>query len=147
MYDINLRNVKKGRGFFAIFFIFGIVFLAAPLFSLIEPFIERSKLSASTLSLPIKETNQEEDYDNSFFYSVDGVLYECSSSLIFVVPEEKIIAITSSFISLVITVSFTSLAFTPATVKITIIKHKKTRSLFNFIKVLLILFTYTYIVN
>lgn len=89
MYDINLRNVKKGRGFFAIFFIFGIVFLAAPLFSLIEPFIERSKLSASTLSLPIKETNQEEDYDNSFFYSVDGVLYECSSSLIFVVPEEK----------------------------------------------------------
>ena len=89
MYDINLRNVKKGRGFFAIFFIFGIVFLAAPLFLLIEPFIERSKLSASTLSLPIKETNQEENYDNSFFYSVDGVLYECSSSLNFVDPEEK----------------------------------------------------------
>ena len=64
MYDINLRNVKKGRGFFAIFFIFGIVFLAVPLFSIIEPFIERSKLSASTLSLPIKETNQEENYDN-----------------------------------------------------------------------------------
>lgn len=58
MYDINLRNVKRKR-FFAIFFIFGIVFLAVPLFLLIAPFIERSKLRASTLSLPIKETNQK----------------------------------------------------------------------------------------
>lgn len=85
MYDIKVDNVKKGKKFFYIFLIAGILFLAIMLGVLIINVTKLKSLDASTMSTSIDINQYINDegsdmYSPIYHYKVDGKEYTCSSN-------------------------------------------------------------------
>ena len=84
MYDIDLKNVRKGNGFYGIFLIVGLFFLAALGFVLFKPVITyfSYKGTAPVTEALLNEHNGEEGvmYSPSFVYEVKGSTYVCKTN-------------------------------------------------------------------
>lgn len=86
MYDINTENVKKGKKFFLIFIIVGIVFLIIFGAISITSFVKYKSLDYQVEAIKIDE-NSYYDSDNEimyspiYYYEVNGTSYTCKSSL------------------------------------------------------------------
>lgn len=85
MYDIKVDNVKKGKKFFYVFLIVGILFLAIMLGVLIGNVTKLKSLDASTMSTSIDINQYISDegsdmYSPIYHYKVDGKEYTCSSN-------------------------------------------------------------------
>ena len=84
MYDINLKNVKKGKGFHRIFLLAGILFFAIMVGVLVSNILREKKMDAEVMSsrVEIRERSDSDGtmYSPVYYYEVDGVEYECTSS-------------------------------------------------------------------
>lgn len=85
MYDINLKNVNKGKRFYYIFLIFGILFLLVMAGIFINNRIKASKMDSNTLSSSVEITDYIDDEGNTMYtpiyhYFVKGVEYTCKSN-------------------------------------------------------------------
>ena len=86
MYDINFKNLKKGRKFGLVFLFVGIIFLVIFGALLFGPIIKKLSLDGEVEAYNI-EINSHVDSEGStmyspiYYYSVDGVNYTCSSSM------------------------------------------------------------------
>lgn len=85
MYDINTKNVKKGKNIFYIFLLVGFLFFAIIFGVLISSIIKLKSLDATTLSTRVEIRSHISDdgatmYSPIYFYEVRGVEYSCSSS-------------------------------------------------------------------
>lgn len=85
MYDIKVDNVKKGKKFFYIFLVVGIIFLAIMLGVLIGNVIKLKSLDASTMSTSIDINQYINDegsdmYSPIYHYKVGGKEYTCNSN-------------------------------------------------------------------
>ncbi len=84
MYDINLKNVKKGKGFYLIFFGIGILTLIIICGFLVYSYNKYNSMDASVIASEI-EISSKTDSDSGTMYSpvyhyvVDGNEYVCSS--------------------------------------------------------------------
>jgi hypothetical protein len=86
MYDIYLKNVKKGRFFFYIFLLAGIFFFCLLVSTFIFNTIRLKTLDSSIMSSSVdvySYTNEDGDimYKSIYYYNVDGREYKCSSSV------------------------------------------------------------------
>lgn len=85
MYDINTKNVKKGKKFYLVFLAFGLFFLIIMGGILISMYVNSKSLDAKTTSTKVivnSHTNNEGStmYSPTYYYVVDGVEYSCSSN-------------------------------------------------------------------
>lgn len=85
MYDINLKNVKKGKKFFLIFFIIGILFFLIFGGIYIFNIIKLKNLDSETMSTRVHINSYTNDegtmmYSPVYYYSVNGIGYSCESS-------------------------------------------------------------------
>lgn len=85
MYNINYKNVKKGRTFGLIFLLAGLLFLVIIGGLLISNFNKKNSLDSSTEAYRIDEnckTDSDGDYMCSpiYYYTVSGNEYVCGSS-------------------------------------------------------------------
>ena len=86
MYDINIKNVKRGKGNYIAFLIAGIVFLG--LFGGIyySNISDEKRMDAQTMSTKV-EINTKRDSDGEimyspiYYYEVEGKEYTCSSNM------------------------------------------------------------------
>ena len=77
MYDINLKNVKKGRFFFYIFLLAGIFFFCLLVSTFIFNTIRLKTLDSSIMSSSVEVysyTNEDGDimYKSIYYYNVDA---------------------------------------------------------------------------
>ena len=85
MYDINLKNVKKGKGFYLIFLIAGILFFVVIGGILITSILKEKTLDASVMSekVEIRESRDSDGgimYSPTYYYVVNGTEYTCKST-------------------------------------------------------------------
>lgn len=80
MYDIDLKNVKKGKRFYGTFLFIGILFSLILTGVIILVSITNSKLDAEVMSSEVNIINDDDMYKKSYKYSVDGKEYTCVSS-------------------------------------------------------------------
>ena len=85
MYDINTSNVKKGKKFFLLFLVVGIVFLVIMLAIVISNFTKLNSLDGKTLSSRIEVHEYFNDegqtmYSPVYYYVVHEKEYSCSSN-------------------------------------------------------------------
>lgn len=85
MYDISIKNVKKGRNFYLIFLLLGLLFLLIICSILTLNFIKLKSLDSNTLSNRVEVNSHYDDegailYSPIYYYSVDGRNYVCNSS-------------------------------------------------------------------
>lgn len=85
MYDIDLKNVKKGKNFYYIFLVMGIIFAIVIGGVFVFETVRPSRLDASTLSTSVdvnshKNSEGNTMYSTSYNYEVRGEEYTCSSS-------------------------------------------------------------------
>ena len=85
MYDINLKNVKKSKGFFAVFLVAGSIFLAVMIMILVSSKFKENKLDASVMSKSVEITESRDSegsimYSPIYYYEVGGEEYTCKSS-------------------------------------------------------------------
>lgn len=85
MYDINLKNVKKGKSFYNIFLIVGIISLGIILAVLIGTSIKSNKMDRETMSKSVTISTHYDDegsimYSPIYTYEVKGVTYVCKST-------------------------------------------------------------------
>lgn len=84
MYDINIKNVKKGKKFNWIFIGAGVLFLAIMLGIYIGGILTKNSLDAETKSISTNPNRHEDSdgdtvYSPIFTYEVDGKQYTCAS--------------------------------------------------------------------
>lgn len=68
MYDINLKNVKKGKGFYSIFLIVGLLFLVILISVFVGVCVKQSKMDSTVLSSRVEinsYVNDEVYYDSN----------------------------------------------------------------------------------
>ena len=86
MYDIDFKNLKKGRNFGLIFFVIGLLFLVIMSILIFGPMIKKSSFDGEVEADRI-EINSYVDSEGStmyspiYYYTVDGVSYTCSSNM------------------------------------------------------------------
>lgn len=85
MFDINIKNIKKGKSFYNIFLIFGIFFLILFIGIFISSVTKINSLDATVLSnrVEIKSHVDSEGstlYTPVYYYDVKGISYSCSSN-------------------------------------------------------------------
>ena len=86
MYDINIKNVKKGRAFNWIFIGFGLLFLVIMFIIFFGSILNRNTLDSETTSTDVNP-NRHQDSDGDYVYSpiftyeVDGQTYTCTSGV------------------------------------------------------------------
>ena len=85
MYDINIENVKKGKKFFYIFLLIGILFLVIFGGLSISNIIKLNSLDSKVLSTRVEIKSFLDDegsmmYSPIYHYKVDGRDYKCSSN-------------------------------------------------------------------
>ena len=85
MYDINIKNVEKGRSFFAIFLVLGLIFLGVLM--TIFFFTQKNKQSFNSAvfssSVEVKshiDSEGRELYTPVYYYEVKGKQYSCKSN-------------------------------------------------------------------
>lgn len=86
MYDINTKNVKKGKSFYFLFFIVGIFFLVIFLSIIISGVIKKNSLDSKTVSTKIEVRTHEDSegdimYSPIYYYRVNGKDYRCESNI------------------------------------------------------------------
>lgn len=84
MYDIDIKNVKKGRAFNWIFIGFGLLFLAIMLIIFFGSILNRNSLDSQTMSTSVSPNRHLDDdgdyvYSPIFSYEVGGHTYTCTS--------------------------------------------------------------------
>ena len=85
MYDINFKNVKKGRWFFGIFLFVGLFFFIFTLaaFMIVNKALinalDSSTEASSIIINEYRDSDSETRYSPEFHYIVDGNEYTCSS--------------------------------------------------------------------
>lgn len=84
MYNINIKNVKKGKSFFYIFLVFGIVFVLMFVGIFALNFIKVSKLDSNVLSSSVDVESYIDNegykmYSPVYYYEVKGQKYSCNS--------------------------------------------------------------------
>ena len=85
MFDINVKNVKKGRSFFYIFLVIGLFFLFIIVGIFIFSIIKFNSLDSSVLSTSVEVQSHINDegsvmYSPVYYYEVDSQNYSCASS-------------------------------------------------------------------
>lgn len=85
MYDINTKNVKKGKNFYLIFLVIGLLILLIMGGVLISSYIKLNSLDATTTSTKVVVNSHLDDegktlYSPTYYYIVDGNEYSCSSN-------------------------------------------------------------------
>lgn len=85
MFDINTKNVKKGRRFFYIFLVLGILFLFILGGIFVLSIIKLNKLDSTVLSTRVEVKSYIDDegrtrYSPVYYYEVNGQNYSCSSN-------------------------------------------------------------------
>lgn len=85
MYDINTKNVKKGRRFFYIFFLVGLLFLVIMGWIYISSIIKLKSMDSSVTSTNVEVKSYIDDegatmYSPVYSYEVNGESYTCGSS-------------------------------------------------------------------
>ena len=86
MYDINTKNVKKGKSFYFLFLFLGLLFLIIMGSVLISNYIKLHSLDSSTTSTSVIVNSYIDDegatlYSPTYYYKVDGKQYSCPSNL------------------------------------------------------------------
>jgi hypothetical protein len=83
MYDINTKNVKKGRGFYFLFLLAGLIFLGIIGSVLISSYTKLSSLNSKTKSTKVIVKSHIDDgtilYSPTYYFNVDGREYFCNS--------------------------------------------------------------------
>ena len=103
MYDINLKNVKKGRTSMWIFFLVGVIIVFVFVGILISDYKKEKTLDASVKStrVEVKESTDSDGgtmYSPVYVYEVDGKEYKCTSrtsSNIYPSEENKMVKFNS----------------------------------------------------
>lgn len=84
MYDINLKNVKKGKKFYFIFLSIGLLILIIFGAIIISNYLKLNSLDSKTLSTSVDANSYYDDgsllYSPIYYYTVDGFEYSCSSN-------------------------------------------------------------------
>lgn len=85
MYDINIKNVKKGRRFYYIFLLAGLLFLIILGSVFISSIIKAKKLDATVLSTRVEVRSHIDDegstmYSPVYYYEARGESYSCGSN-------------------------------------------------------------------
>ena len=85
MFDINTKNVKKGKNFFYIFLFFGIISLFSIVGIIILNVTRINSLDSQIMSkrVEIKSYINDEGtkmYSPIYYYEIDGKIYECGSN-------------------------------------------------------------------
>lgn len=85
MYDINMKNVKKGNHFFLIFFVVGVFFFILMGGIIISSYVKLNSLDSETTSRDVKIKSYVNDegttmYSPIYYYRVNGVEYTCGSN-------------------------------------------------------------------
>lgn len=85
MYDIDIKNVKKGKKLYYIFLVFGIVFFLILGAVLISNYNRLNSLDSTTTSTNVVIKSHIDDngttmYSPVYYYQVDGIEYSCSSN-------------------------------------------------------------------
>lgn len=86
MYNINTKNVKKGKRFFLIFFVVGVFFFIIMGGIIISNYISLGKLDSETISKSVEIKSHVDDegktmYSPIYYYRVNGVEYSCGSNV------------------------------------------------------------------
>ena len=84
MYDINVKNVVKGRRFFYIFFLIGVIFTIVMWRAYVSTTIMPESSDSSVTSTHVEVRTYKSDdgttmYSPVYLYKVDGESYECPS--------------------------------------------------------------------
>lgn len=85
MYDINVKNVRKGNNIMYIFLLVGIIFFVILLLVYLSDQNIAKKLDSETLSTKVEiNTSENSDgntmYSPTYYYEIDGKEYKCSSN-------------------------------------------------------------------
>ncbi len=85
MYDINLKNVKKGKNFYLIFLAAGLLFLLIMVGILFYNYNKLNSLDSTVTSTRVVVNSHIDDegstmYSPVYYYTVDGKEYMCSSN-------------------------------------------------------------------
>lgn len=85
MYDISMKNVKKGKNFFLIFFVVGVFFFILMGGIIISSYVTLNSLDSETISKSVEIKSHINDegttmYSPIYYYRVNGVEYTCSSN-------------------------------------------------------------------
>ena len=85
MYDVNIKNVKKGKQIYYIFFLFGFFFLVIMGWIYISSIVKLKSLDSSVISSNVEVKSYIDDegktmYSPVYYYVVDGVNYACGSA-------------------------------------------------------------------
>lgn len=85
MYDINTKNVKKGKKIFLFFLIVGIIFMIIIGKVVFSNILKYKSLDASILSTKVEINSYYNDegtllYEPTYYYNVNGKDYFCTSS-------------------------------------------------------------------
>lgn len=99
MYDINLKNVKKGRKFHSIFIIAGLFFAAIMIGIVVFNVLKKNSMDATVMSERVEVSSHTDSegstmYSAIYHYYVDGKEYTCgqgSSSSIYPSEENKLV--------------------------------------------------------
>lgn len=85
MYDINIKNVKKGKNFYLISLLIGLSFFVIVGGVVIFNNIKLNRLDSETTSTRVDITSRISDgarmYSKVYYYEVDGKEYGCTSSM------------------------------------------------------------------
>jgi len=83
MYDINTKNVRKGRRFHFIFLLAGLIFLGIMGSVLVSSYTKLNSLDSKTKSTRVVVNSHAGDdttlYSPTYYYTVDGKQYTCTS--------------------------------------------------------------------
>lgn len=85
MFDINIKNVKKGKRLFYIFLIAGVLFFILISGILVSNIIKLNSLDSTVLSTSVEVKSYINDegttmYSPVYYYVVNGLSYSCSSN-------------------------------------------------------------------
>lgn len=85
MYDINIKNVKKGKRFYYMFFLVGLVFMAIIGYVYISSILKLKSLDSNVISSSVVVKSYINDegttmYSPVYYYEVNGESYTCGSN-------------------------------------------------------------------
>lgn len=85
MFDINIKNVKKGRRFFYLFLVIGILILFIIVLVFVSSTIKLNRLDSTVLSTSVEVKSYVNDEGNTMYspvyhYEVNGQKYSCGSN-------------------------------------------------------------------
>ena len=84
MYDINLKNIKKGNSTFIFVLVIGVIFFSIGVFMFVSQLMDFKRMDAQVEAHFVKINSHRSDdstmYNPVHYYNVDGVEYTCSGN-------------------------------------------------------------------